>query len=105
MFWGFITGLPIALMEKQSFSLAPLMNGGFLFCLIFLGLVCSALGYVFWNVASKRLGIVTVCNYVYIIPFFTMLTGVIVLDEPLTIMGIIGAVLIMLGMFIADKIK
>ncbi|MBO5976405.1 MAG: DMT family transporter [Oscillospiraceae bacterium] len=105
MFWGFISGLPIALMEKQSFSLAPLMNVSFLFCLIFLGLVCSALGYVFWNAASKRLGIVAVCNYVYIIPFFTMLTGVIVLDEPLTIMGIIGAVLIMLGMFIADKIK
>jgi len=34
-----------------------------------------------------------------------MLTGVIVLDEPLTIMGIAGAVLIMLGMFIADRIK
>ncbi len=105
MFWGFITGLPIALVEDHSFSLAPLMNGGYLFCFIFLGLVCSALGYVFWNAASKRLGIVTVCNYVYIIPFFTMLTGVIILDEPLTVMGIAGAVLIMLGMFIADRIK
>ncbi len=105
MFWGFISGLPIALAEGKSFTLAPLWNGEYIFCLLFLGVVCSALGYVFWNSASKRLGIVTVCNYVYLIPFFTMLTGVIVLDEPLTIMGIVGALLIMLGMFIADKIK
>lgn len=105
MFWGFISALPIVLVEKHSFSLAPLANGSYLFCLVFLGFVCSALGYVFWNAASKRLGVVSVCNYVYIIPFFTVLTGVVILDEPLTVMGIAGAVLIMLGMFIADRIK
>lgn len=105
MLWGIITSLPIALVEGVPLSLAPLMNGEYIFCLLFLGLVCSALGYVFWNTATARLGTVVVCNYVYIIPFFTMLTGVIVLSEPLTAMGIVGAVLIMLGMFIADRKK
>ncbi len=105
MLWGFISGLPIALFEDHSFSLAPMMNGEYIFCLLFLSFVCSALGYIFWNTATKRLGTVVVCNYVYIIPFFTMLTGVLVLDEPLTAMGVIGAVLIMLGMFIADRKK
>ncbi len=105
MLWGFITGLPIALMEGRSFSLAPLINGEYIFCILFLSFVCSALGYIFWNSATKRLGVVVVCNYVYIIPFCTMLTGVLVLDEPLSLMGILGAVLIMLGMFIADRKK
>lgn len=105
MLWGFVSGLPIALFEGRSFSLAPMMNGEYIFCILFLSLVCSALGYIFWNSASKRLGVVVVCNYVYIIPFFTMLTGVLVLDEPLSLMGILGAVLIMLGMFIADRKK
>ena len=103
MLWGFITGLPIALMEGRSFSLAPLMNGEYIFCLLFLSFVCSALGYIFWNSASRRLGVVTVCNYVYVIPFFTMLTGVVVLGEPLSLMGVGGAVLITLGMIIADR--
>ncbi len=105
MFWGFVSGLPIAFVEGVPFSLAPMLNGQYIFCLVFLSFVCSALGYVFWNGATARLGAVVVCNYVYIIPFFTMLTGVIVLDEPLTAMGIVGAVLIMLGVFIADRKK
>lgn len=105
MLWGIISALPIAIAEGESFSLAPLAGGQYIFCLLFLGLVCSALGYVFWNAATARLGAVVTCNYVYIIPFFTMLTGVVVLDEPLTAMGIVGAVLIMLGMFIADRKK
>ncbi len=105
MFWGFVTGLPIALFEGRNFSLAPMMNGQYIFCILFLSFVCSALGYIFWNSASKRLGVVVVCNYVYIIPFFTMITGVIVLGEPLSAMGIVGAVMIMLGMFIADRKK
>ena len=105
MLWGIITALPMVLIEGAPMPLAPLVDGEYLFCILFLSFVCSALGYVFWNTATKRLGTVVVCNYVYIIPFFTMLTGVIVLDEPLTAMGIIGAVLIMLGMFIADRKK
>ncbi|MBQ9732721.1 MAG: EamA family transporter, partial [Clostridia bacterium] len=91
--------------EGAPLSLAPLANGEYIFCLVVLSFVCSALGYVFWNAATARLGTVVVCNYVYIIPFFTMLTGVVVLDEPLTFMGIVGAVLIMFGLFIADRKK
>lgn len=105
MLWGIFTSLPIALVEGAPLPLGALLDAQYIFCLLFLGLVCSALGYVFWNTATKRLGTVVVCNYVYIIPFFTMLTGVLVLDEPLTAMGIVGAVLIMLGMFIADRKK
>lgn len=105
MLWGFISGLPIAIFEGRDFSLVPMLNGEYIFCILFLSFVCSALGYIFWNSATRRLGVVVVCNYVYIIPFFTMLTGVIVLGEPLSAMGIIGAALIMLGMFIADRKK
>jgi len=105
MLWGFVSGLPIAIFEGRSFSLAPLLNGEYIFCVLFLSFVCSALGYVFWNSATRRLGVVVVCNYVYIIPFFTMLTGVIVLGEPLSATGVAGAALIMLGMFIADRKK
>lgn len=105
MLWGIITSLPMAFAEGAPLPLEPMLQGDYIFCLLFLSFVCSALGYVFWNTATARLGAVVVCNYVYIIPFFTMLTGVVVLDEPLTVMGVIGAVMIMLGMFIADRKK
>ena len=44
-------------------------------------------------------------NYIYIIPFFTMLAGVLALDEPLSPMGVIGAVLILVGLFLSDRKK
>ena len=81
------------------------MGGSHLFCLLFLGLVCSALGYILWNSATERLGAVVCANYIYVIPFFTMLAGAIALDEPVSAMGIIGAVLILVGLFLADRKK
>ncbi len=103
MLWGIITGLPIALAEGSPLPLAPLLRGDYLVCILFLGLICSAVGYVFWNAATARLGTVVTVNYVYVVPFFTMLAGVIVLDEPLSPMGIAGAMLILLGLFISDR--
>lgn len=105
MLWGIISSLPIILIEGAPMPLAPLMSGSYLFCILFLGLVCSAVGYIFWNAATKGLGAVVTANYVYVIPFFTMLAGVIALDEPLSPMGVIGAVLILVGLFLSDRKK
>lgn len=105
MLWGIISTLPLLLMEGAPLPLGPLLGGRNLFCLLFLGLVCSALGYVLWNIATARLGAVTCTNYVYVIPFFTMLAGALALDESISLMGVFGALLILLGLFLADRKK
>ena len=103
MLWGVITSLPAGLLEDRPFSLTPcLENRELLFCILFLGIVCSGICYVLWNVAGKTLGAVTVGNYVYLNPLSTMITAGIVLGEPVSLMGIGGALLILLGIFAAD---
>ncbi len=101
--WGLITSLPVAVAEGHAFSLTPLADGTLLFCILFLGVLGSGVCYVTWNVATRRLGVVLTNNYIYVSPFVTMLTAAIVLHELVTLMGIIGAVLIICGVIFSDK--
>ena len=76
-----------------------------LFCILFLGVIGSGICYVLWNKAILNLGVVTTNNYIYINPFVTLVTGGIFLDEPITVMGVVGAVMIISGVVIASKKK
>jgi drug/metabolite transporter (DMT)-like permease len=103
MLWGFITGLPVALVQGESFSLTPLSDGTLLFCVLFLGILGSGICYALWSLAAKRLGIVVVNNYIYVNPCTTMLTAGIVLHEKISLMGALGAAFILLGVFVSDR--
>lgn len=101
--WGLLTSLPVAIAEGSPFSLAPLADGTLLFCILFLGVLGSGVCYVTWNMATRHLGIVITNNYIYVSPFITMLTAAIVLHEQVTLMGVIGAALIICGVVFSDK--
>lgn len=105
MFYGFITAFPIALVQGERMPFEAFGNPEMLFCILFLGVVGSGICYVLWNIAISRLGVVTTNNYIYINPFVTLVTGGIVLKEPITVMGVVGAVLIISGVVIASKKK
>lgn len=105
MFYGIITTLPFVLIEGRHFEFTSLKSPVLLFCLIFLAVLGSGICYVTWNVATKVLGVITTNNYIYFIPFITMLTAAIVLKEKITVMGILGAVLITFGVFISSYRK
>lgn len=105
MFYGFITAFPVALIQGERMPFEAFGNPEMLFCILFLGVVGSGICYVLWNIAISRLGVVTTNNYIYINPFVTLVTGGIVLKEPITVMGVVGAVLIISGIVIASKKK
>lgn len=105
MFYGFITALPIAVAQGEPMPFKALAAPDMLFCILFLGVIGSGICYVTWNVAVSRLGVVTTNNYIYINPFVTLVTGGIVLKEPITLMGLFGAVLIIFGVVLSAKKK
>ena len=104
-FWGLITALPMLFFEKQSFDFSPLAKADNIIALLFLGVLGSGICYYTWNLATSRLGVVATNNYIYANPFITMLAAWIILDEKITLMGAIGAVLIILGVFLSGKHK
>ncbi|MFZ1985660.1 MAG: DMT family transporter [Desulfatitalea sp.] len=68
---------------------------------LFLGIVCSALGYDFWNRAVPVLGPRVINTLLYFIPLVGVAGGVLFLDEPLTPNLFFGGVLISCGVLLA----
>ena len=68
-----------------------------------MGLGASALCFVTWNTAVKRLGSVKTSVYIYMVPVITAVTSVLILREPLTAAALSGLVLTLLGLFISEK--
>ncbi len=103
MFYGFVTALPIAIMQGERLHLEAFKAPDMLFCILFLGVIGSGICYVTWNKAIAKLGVVTTNNYIYINPFVTLVTGGIFLKEPITVMGVFGALLIISGIVISSR--
>jgi drug/metabolite transporter (DMT)-like permease len=47
--------------------------------------------------------VVVTNNYLYASPFVTLLAGYLLLHEPISLMGVVGAVLITIGVFLAQR--
>ena len=103
MFYGFITAMPIAFMQGDRLPIESFKAPDMLLCILFLGVIGSGICYVTWNKAIAKLGVVTTNNYIYINPFVTLVTGSIFLKEPVTVMGFIGALLIISGVVVSSK--
>ena len=59
--------------------------------------------FLAWNWVLKKLGAVVATNYVYLNPVVTIIFAWMILSEQITIYLLLGAALILLRMFLADK--
>ena len=89
-------GLGIHLLSSQPMLVANLL---------FLGCVASMLCFVAWNWVLKKLGAVVATNYVYLNPVTTIIFAWLILAEQITIYFILGTILILVGMYVAEKCK
>jgi drug/metabolite transporter (DMT)-like permease len=105
VFYSILTSLPILLMEHKPFPIFEIKTPSVLFNLIFLGVFGSGICYVAWNIAARKLGIVTTNNYIYVSPFITMMAAGIFLHEKVSVMGVIGALFIIAGVITAGLKK
>lgn len=106
-FWAFITAVPLMLLTDGVPSMAVLSDlfttPSVLISWLFLGMFGNAICFAIWNIAFKSLGTVITNNYLYASPFVTVIVGWLLLDEPISVMSVIGAVLITVGVIFAYK--
>ena len=103
-FWAFLTAIPRCLFTDGLPTLTPLFTQPkVLVSWLFLGVMGNAVCFAIWNIAFKALGVVVTNNYLYASPFVTVFVGWLLLREPISIMSIIGAVLITIGVIFAQK--
>ena len=71
--------------------------------LCFLGILASGMCFVAWNKACIILGTVKISSGLYLIPVVTILFAAIFLKEKLTLMGSLGSLITITGLFISSK--
>jgi len=71
--------------------------------LFFLGVLSSGLAFILWNYSVKTIGPVQTSNYIYLVPVITATSGVLILDEKLTVVTVLAGVLILIGLYISQR--
>ncbi|HTX89913.1 MAG TPA: DMT family transporter [Anaerolineales bacterium] len=71
--------------------------------LAFLGIFCSGLAYIFWYDALKVLPVAQVGTFLYIEPVVTVVVSFFLLGEKLTLTGIAGGLVILLGVWLVNR--
>jgi len=73
--------------------------------LLYLGVLATLLGYIFWNVGLKGIGPTRAVSYTYAISPLAVTFGAIFLDEQVTIWLALGAVLVVGGIATAQGVQ
>jgi drug/metabolite transporter (DMT)-like permease len=73
--------------------------------LLYLGVLATLLGYIFWNLGLKSLGPTRAVTYTYAISPLAVAFGAIFLDEPVTIWLALGAILVVGGIATAQGVQ
>ncbi|MDE6341114.1 MAG: DMT family transporter [Muribaculaceae bacterium] len=107
-FYGLISSVPLLFIQHEPLHLGALFNmqqPAYLFNLLFLAVMCSSLAYLLWNGSMKLIGPLSTNNYIYFQAPITMIAGALILGETIYALGYVGCILVLGGLFIADKSK
>lgn len=102
-FYGLISVLPCYLVHPWDFPLKDLLIPAVWGNLLFLGFVASFACFALWSLTSKKIGAITVGNYVYLNPVSTVVASALILHEQMTWMAFLGSALILAGLYMANK--
>lgn len=71
--------------------------------ILFLGIVASGICFAAWSKACQIVGTVRVSCGLYLIPVVTIIFAFFALGEKISVMGAIGALITIIGLFISEK--
>jgi drug/metabolite transporter (DMT)-like permease len=102
-FYGLLTIIPFLLGGDTAAFRAALSQPSVVLNLLFLGLVASLFCFILWNLVMSKIGSYTSTNYVYLNPFFTLVSSMIFLGERMTLPSAAGSLAIVLGVVLAGR--
>ncbi|MEL4304374.1 DMT family transporter [Methanococcoides sp. LMO-2] len=98
--------LPFALYEAQDLRVDIFSQNDLLVviaAILYLGVFCSALGFLFWNKAIHLAGSSTTTNGIYLLPLVTIIGDSIIIGNVPNIYVMIGAVLVLAGVYLSER--
>ena len=104
-FYGLLFMIPYFMVFPEMPPTNVLLRGDILLNLFFLGSIASMACFLAWTWVMHKLGAIVATNYVYLNPPVTILFAWWILSEQITVWFLVGTVLILVGMYLADKRK
>ena len=101
MFPGWLMLAPLFVAGRGWGELARLPPTGW-GAVLFLGIGCSGLGYLFWYGALEKIEASRVAAFIYLEPLVTLAAAVALLGEPVTGASILGGLLVLLGVLLVQ---
>ena len=101
--YGLLSMIPYYIYVPEWPDMSVLLRADIVGNLLFLGVVASMLCFILWAWVINHLGAVVATNYVYVSPVTSVFFAWWILSEPITPFFLIGGMLILLGMYLADR--
>jgi drug/metabolite transporter (DMT)-like permease len=81
----------------------PGLPASFWWAVLFLAVPCTVFAFVVWFGALERMPAGRVAGFVYLVPMFAVTFGRILLDEPLTLALVVGAAILIGGVWLVQR--
>ncbi|WP_024747548.1 DMT family transporter [Levilactobacillus namurensis] len=101
--YGIIFILPVFFATHGQVKLGLILQSQNLVNFLFLELGASALCFLSWAYAVKKLGTVKTSIYIYLVPVVTVVTAWLILHEPITPLVIVGILLTIGGLVVSAR--
>lgn len=98
--WGVLTLIPFVIFERKP---QIDLNLPVVVSLLYLGIVCSGIAYVFWNIGIRRVGSRYTTNTIYFIPVITSIFEAILLKNLPNLYTIVGGILVLFGLWLFNR--
>ena len=85
--------------DLQALSLYSLLG------VLFLGIFCSGIAYVFWYDALKSIPASQVGVFLYLEPFIAVIVAAFLLGESIILASLIGGILILIGVWMVNRLS
>jgi drug/metabolite transporter (DMT)-like permease len=102
MLVGWLMLAPVFVAVRGWRDLALLSAGGWA-AVLFLGIACSGLGYLFWVGALRRVEASRVATLLYLEPLVTLAAAVVLLGEPVHATTVAGGLVVLGGVAIVQR--
>jgi drug/metabolite transporter (DMT)-like permease len=106
--WSMLMGWSLFLpffVQRAGWNELAVLSGPGVGAVLFLGICCSGLGYLFWYAALEKVEASVVASFLYLEPLVTFAAAVGLLHEPFTVSTLLGGAIVLAGVLLVQTAK
>ena len=104
MTFGWLFSSALLWVSPGTGQIPPIPLDGWL-AILFLGVFCSGIAYIFWYGALKVLPVAQTGAFLYIEPIITVIVAAVIIQEAVSLPSLVGGLAILFGVWLVNRTK